>query len=494
MKKIKIDNVNGVSSLHTILKNKNISLTSPCGGTGRCGKCKVRILNYSENCSDLEKRIFTSMELADGWRLACKIIPSYPLEIEIPEYIEDSIKVSTTNSELESIQLSSINSLKNIAVCIDIGTTTLAAALIDTSTSKILNTSSSLNHQRIYGADVISRIQASNCGAKQNLKDIIYDDIKTLITGLLPTINDYSHIPIVISGNTTMLHLLLGYSCENLGKSPYSPVNISLQKFNNVTILPGISTFVGSDIVSGICFCGMDVSSEVVALIDLGTNGEMAIGNKDKILVTSTAAGPAFEGGNISCGVASIPGAIHEVSIINEKIVCKTLDNKSAIGICGTGVVEIVSELLVNGLIDESGLLSSDYFQTGFPIENNLVFTQNDVREVQLAKSAIRAGLETLAHEYGIAIKDIKHLYIAGGFGQKINILKASSIGMIPYSLINKSIPVGNSSLYGAIAFASNENLESRMVNVANSAYEINLASNKTFNNLYIDYMAFEEI
>ena len=185
---------------------------------------------------------------------------------------------------------------------------------------------------------------------------------------------------IMISGNTTMGHLLMGYDCSGLGVFPFTPVNIDLIEGKasdilklqdteaKVQLLPGISTYVGGDIVSGLFACDFDKNEEVCMLIDLGTNGEMAIGNKDRILVTSTAAGPAFEGGNITWGTGSIPGAICSAQIKDKKAEVRTIKDESPPGICGTGVVETAAELLKEELIDETGRLEDDYFDEGYPL------------------------------------------------------------------------------------------------------------------------------
>jgi uncharacterized 2Fe-2S/4Fe-4S cluster protein (DUF4445 family) len=211
----------------------------------------------------------------------------------------------------------------------------------------------------------------------------------------------------------------MGYDCKSLGEYPFTPVNIDLIEGTykeiladdylqaSVRIVPGISTFVGGDITAGLFSCNVDQQEEYSLLIDLGTNGEMALGNKDKIIVTSTAAGPAFEGGNIEWGVGSLEGAIAGVKIVDGKAEVRTIGDKAPIGICGTGGIETVAELIKAELVDETGCLDDDYFDEGYPLaetENGeeIVFTQQDVREVQLAKAAVRAGIETLFLRYGI--------------------------------------------------------------------------------------------
>ena len=261
-----------------------------------------------------------------------------------------------------------------------------------------------------------------------------------------------------------------------------------------MTLLPGISTFVGADIVSGVIACGMDLSDEISLLVDLGTNGEMVLGNRQRMIATSTAAGPAFEGGNIRCGVAGIAGAISTVDITGGQAKIQTIGNQPPVGLCGTGVLEITYELLKEGMIDETGSPDDAFFEHGFALAPNVTFTIGDVREVQLAKAAIRAGMEVMLAEYGIACEDVAHVYLAGGFGQKVNIQKAIGIGILPEEFADKVIAVGNSSLAGAVLYAKNPTLAGRFRAVAETTGEVALAENGRFNDLYLEYMFFPEI
>jgi uncharacterized 2Fe-2S/4Fe-4S cluster protein (DUF4445 family) len=313
---------------------------------------------------------------------------------------------------------------------------------------------------------------------------------------------------LAIAGNTTMRYLLLGSPCEVLGRYPYTPVETGTLKLPlyeatgsssldaPVIILPGISAFVGGDIVAGLFFCGFDQSDKPSLFLDLGTNGEIAVGNKDRLLVSSTAAGPAFEGGNISCGIPSIEGAICSIKIEEEKIEYQTIGNKEPAGICGTGMIELVSELLRHGLIDETGLLCEKYFVKGFEVAkacdgNPIVFTQKDIRKIQMAKAAVRAGLETIIREYGITYGEIDKVYLAGGFGYKINIEKAVHIGLIPKELSDKILTVGNSALGGAIRYLLEERSFDRTEHIVKTAGELYLSNHKDFDRIYIGHMNF---
>lgn len=517
----------GISLLRAFTEN-DIYMSAPCGGNGTCGKCKVRFLRGATKITSEDMKMLKKEEIAAGYRLACSSILESDCLIEISDIEEDmfdivseynpimSKKILNKSSEQNNhynIKTKETNGNYNIAI--DIGTTTIAAAIVGVDGDEVLHVETGVNRQRAYGADVVSRMQASIDGKKEELQQCIKDDLIGLIEKLIEKMGiDYTDInKIAISANTTMGHLLMGYPCDTLGVAPFIPVNISTisinsmelfankligKKTNNeIIILPGISAFVGADIVSGLMSCQFDKTDEIVAFIDLGTNGEMAIGNKDRILVTSTAAGPAFEGGNISCGVGSIAGALCHVNITNGQVKVQTIGDKPLVGLCGTGVIECTYELLKNGVIDETGMMDEKYFEDGFEIGKtsdgrSIVYTQSDVREIQMAKSAVRAGFETLIKRYGVSYEQISKVYLAGGFGYKMNIEKAAGIGLFPTELIEKMIPVGNSSLKGAVLYLSREDSANISKKIVDNAQEISLALDDDFNEKYMEYMFFD--
>jgi uncharacterized 2Fe-2S/4Fe-4S cluster protein (DUF4445 family) len=529
----------GENLLEAMLR-QGIYVSAACNGRGTCGKCKIQLLQGKLESTLQDRKHLSAEELKAGFRLSCRAYPREDCKVFL---------VSEEENDFDIIHNHTINKSngptiqEEYAIVVDIGTTTIAASLVGLTSGDILDTYTQVNKQRVYGADVISRIQASNNGKRKLLQNIIQRDLLESFHALMNKMRIDKKLVkrIAIAGNTTMGHLLMGYSCSNLGVYPFRPVNIRLinKKFQemfhseeldaSVTLLPGISAFVGADIAAGLLVCNFDRTDIPCLFVDLGTNGEMAIGNKDRILVSSTAAGPAFEGGNISCGVGSILGAIAQVLIENSKdnvitdktlkeknndnnatgskqyqVRLSTIGNQPPIGICGTGVVEIVAELLKNGIIDETGLLESPYFEKGFPIteqeierkkmssNNGIVFTQKDVRELQLAKAAIRAGVETLLNKYGAAYDDIGNVYLAGGFGYRINIKKAISIGLLPKELSGKIISIGNSSLAGAYQYVTDPSSRERMERIISRSKEINLSQEENFKKFYLNYMNFE--
>ncbi len=523
-KELQINN-DSKKSLLEILIDNNISIESDCGGNGKCDKCKVRVRELSREYRACELKI---CNLSARINEACETEVEGDLKesatIEIPgnrfssdmkiesadKSITDEVSIKERSDCCEGAMIKG----REVALAIDIGTTTIVFALID-DTGNVIDTLGMTNSQRLYGADVISRIKAASSGKKDVLRKCVVDD---LIQGIreICTNNGTSIVGlnnIVIAGNTTMCHILMDYDCSMLGVYPYTPVNINtivtdtqkllgLHEEIPVIIPPGFTTYVGADITAGLFSIEKD-NKETFLLIDLGTNGEMVLVNKDRILVTSTAAGPAFEGGNISCGVASISGAISHVTIDKSGMVSfETIGKSKPIGICGSGLLDAIYELRENGYIDENGLFIDKYFEEGFKLYGGIRISQDDIRHFQMAKAAVRAGLEILLQELNLTYEDIDNLYIAGGFGSGIDVKKAAGVGLIPRELLIKSEAIGNSSLGGAIKIANhlmdginkytfdkeNVNIE-EIDKLTSAAREIDLSRHDEFKEKYMEYM-----
>lgn len=518
--KMIIDRSKQQKNLLEMLQEKNEYISAPCNGNGICGKCIVRYKSGATEPTKQDREFLSEKQLEQGYRLACQSYPTEEYKVEIPE-LEETIEVLSQweNQRTEEI-------LKNTAegtaektenalygICIDIGTTTLAALLVNLETEADCQTAVSVNHQRTYGSDVLSRISASNGGKKWEIQRCIRQDLQKLIRELLQKekITEQQIQRIVIAGNTTMCHLLRGFSCETLGVAPFLPVDLSWMEGSaadflgmkeldtKVVILPGISAFVGADIMAGIAKMNMHRSEGYHLLLDIGTNGEMVLGNCRHMYVTSTSAGPAFEGGNISCGMASIPGVISHVFMEETgkagfQVIGETDgENKKqqAIGICGTGMIDLVYELREHQMIDEHGTYSDLYFDTGYELAEKVKFTQNDIRELQMAKAAIRAGVDILVKKAGITFDEVDDCYLAGGFGTKIDIKKAAGIGLIPKELEMKTIPAGNTVLAGTKEVLLGKISKEELEKIQTMADVINLAEENDFEELYLSYMDF---
>ena len=526
---------NKESLLDSFIRNACIT-QSICGGNGTCGKCKVQVCGTEKSdvpVTAKDKAFFSETELEEGWRLACALYPKEDMTILL-DVVDDCEYEILSRYKDDVRQMLQGDNTVECALLIDLGTTTLVFQLIEKRTKRLIYTVTSLNSQHKYGADVISRIQAATQQKAGELRACI---IKDLGAGIAKVAEETGICTeqiekIVIAGNTTMIHLLMGYESSGLGRYPFTPVNMDMicepmdviLRMENVTardaanplvtIFPGISAFVGGDILSGLYALEFDKKSEINLLIDLGTNGEIALGNKDRILVASTAAGPAFEGGNISWGMGSIAGAVSSVKINRRKmerigargyanaehnydVKIQTIYDKLPCGICGTGVIEIMAELLENKIADETGLLTDEYFDRGFPVAKTaegeqIVLTQKDIRELQLAKAAIRAGVETLILRYGINADEISKVYLAGGFGYFLDVKKAAVIGMLPKELIAKTEAVGNTSLAGTARFLYDKEGNIAIESIRAVSEDVVLAKDSSFNELYMKFMYFE--
>ena len=389
---------------------------------------------------------------------------------------------------------------------IDLGTTTIALSLVDLVTGQVRKTVTVLNSQRQYGADVITRIQKGAAGFTSELQTCARTDISRGIQELCATATE-AVIRVVIAGNTTMIHLLLGLRADSLGQFPFRPVSAASVELSSaelfgisgldcdVIVLPAVGAFLGADIVAGMMYCEMEISPEKALFVDVGTNGELAVGGKDGTICTSTAAGPAFEGANITWGTGSVAGAISCVDIRNGELGVQTIGDAPPVGICGSAVVDIAAVCLREGLLDHTGLFTSAELQNnGLKIARNqdgewIRFTQKDVREFQLAKAAIRSGLELLVQEAGCGWADIGRVYLAGGFGARIDVANAVAVGLFPAELQDRIQPVGNAALGGTVRYLLARQRREVVDILKRSARVIDLSQHPQFNDLFLSHL-----
>lgn len=518
-------------TLLSVLQREKIYVDAPCSGKGSCGRCRIQFVEGAPVPTGQEKRLLTEEELTDGIRLACCARPDCDCRVRI---LDGGMEHMTVLAETGGTKCSSSPDKGTAAaksakqegagygIAIDIGTTTLAAVLVCLDSGSEEASAVMVNHQRAYGADVISRMQAANTGKGALLQETVRADLR----GLMKRLRRERGVAlrqvhtVVIAGNTAMCHLLLGFSCETLGVAPFTPVDISLIKKTyrevfgtaeydaEVIFLPGISAFVGADIVSGIYGSRMAEEKKPSMLLDIGTNGEMVIGSRKGFLVTSAAAGPVFEGGNISCGMPGVLGAVTHITLRQEnggtEVICDTAAGGEPIGLCGTGIIDLTAELVRTGLVDKNGTLAGPWFEHGFPVKDGKIyFTQSDIREVQMGKAAIRAGVEILLREYDRAVRErqdgdaarrMPRIYLAGGFGFYMDVEKAAGIGLFPAEFRGQTETLGNSALAGAKRFLlEDERRATEEVQwIAAHAKEINLAMQPEFGDLYMKYMQFD--
>lgn len=500
----------GGCRVHDYIQSQGTALAMPCGGKGMCGKCRVRVFRGRLPVTPEDKRIFSEAQLAQGWRLACKAVTREAVEIVVP--VQEQQGFSALAAEAADEGALSLAADHDYGLAVDIGTTTLAAALVDCTDGKILATATAVNSQRSFGADVVSRIGAACHGKGKALQKAVRRDLTRLMKQLL---KDHPGTAarcrqMAIAANTTMLHLLMGWPCDGLGDWPFHPVSLGGKTYRaqevlgpqspladaTVTLLPGMSTYVGADITAGIWQCGLASSDDVSLFVDLGTNGEMVLGNKDQRFIASAPAGPALEGGKLTWGTGSVPGAICGVRIERGRAKVRTIDHTVPVGICGTGILEAMAGLVREGLVDETGKLVEPYFHKGFPLASTLDYqritlSQQDIREIQMAKSAIRAGIESLIERSGISRQRVHQVFLAGGFGYYLDPQKAAVIGLLPADLAERTTAVGNTSLKGAIGLLTGAVTLEELQAIAAGAEEIVLGNDEAFQRLYIDYLNF---
>lgn len=478
-----------------------------CGGKGICGKCKVSAEGNLSSIRSSEKNLLIEDEIKRGIRLACKT------------KILGECKIKYKNNNNQSKIKSSSNKITEInnpifekyGVAIDIGTTTMAFSFFDK--YKKLCSKTCKNPQILFGADVMTRISASIDGKSDSLQKVLINKINNIINEFTKenSISNDNIDAIVITGNTAMLYGLINRDMTSLSHAPFEAdylfdtyitpgsVGISINENAKIYIPPCLSSFLGSDIFNAIHVSKIiDDKDKNNLLVDIGTNGELALWNGKKLICCSTAAGPAFEGAEIHCGLNGVDGAIDSFYIENGDIKYTTILNKEPIGICGSGVVDIVSCLKNEKMISKTGQYNIEKLNKfnrleytnkdiSYKIYNDIVFTQTDIRKVQLAKSAIWAGINTLLNTAELEYEDIDNLYIAGGFGSFLNIENAANIGLIPIELKDKTYAIGNAALDGAeeILCSGISNKES----IINNLEVLNLAKSPIFMDYYIEGM-----
>lgn len=373
------------------------------------------------------------------------------------------------------------SSCRNYGVAIDVGTTTIVAQLVDLRSGSAVGVEASHNRQAHYGEDVISRmIYACGRGGQSSLNEAVISTINTLIGHLVKGagIRHEDITCIVAAGNTTMTHLLLDLEPCNIRIAPYIPMANRLPLFHTVELglrthskatlhcLPCVSSYIGGDITSGVLACGMSENPELSALIDVGTNGEIVIGNNEWLVCCSASAGPAFEGGGIKCGMRATKGAIEKIWIDGSQVLYQTIGGTKPRGLCGSGLIDAIAELVAEGIIDQSGkfadlghprvrltddgmvfvIAAETQTESGDPV----VVTEDDIGNLIKSKGAILAAMKVLLENLGMSFNDLKKIYVAGGFGAHLDIEKSVFLGLLPDIARDRIQFIGNSSLAGA--------------------------------------------
>ena len=463
--------------LLTILRAAGFFVNAPCGGNGTCGKCKV---------------------LIDGKEtLACRTIIDRDMAVTVPTAETANILTDGNNSTAETA------STDGFRLAFDIGTTTVVGYLLNSQTGREVACESVLNPQVSYGADVISRIQHALNGHVEALTTVIRESIANLTgklcekAGIAP-----SQVTVVsIVGNPAMQQLFLGICPENLAQIPFAPILtqaktmpakscISLLENAELLIVPSISGFVGADTVACILATELYKQEELTLLVDIGTNGEMVLGNRDRMVACSAAAGPALEGANIHFGMRGQNGAIDHVRFADGQFRCSSLGGGEPTGICGSGIIDAVAAALDAGLINQRGRIQNE--DRCIRLTDRVWLTQDDIHQVQLAKGAIAAGIALMAQHLGVTLQDIKRVYLAGAFGTFMDPASACRIGLLPPVLEPKITAVGNAAGSGAKMLAcSAHGLSSAQALVEHTEF-IELASIPGFSRCFAQNMRFD--
>lgn len=457
---------NGKTLLSDIIKNYNVKHEKPCGGNGICGKCKIKAKGNLSPVCDEEKKHLSESEISSGFRLSCRTYVFGEFEAEINEETYNEETVYNNFNE------------KKCCMIVDIGTTVIEACFYSLQDFKEVKRVKVKNPQSKYGADVISRINHAK-------DEEIRNDLKVLLLETIEKICDNISVEYaIITGNTVMLHLYNGIDPTPIATYPYKAPCLFGYWQNNVFFPPCISSYIGADSVMAVLASDMKKEDTPSLIIDIGTNTEIILYSGEKFYCASTAAGPALEGASIKMGMFAQKGAIKSIDIDGNY---QTVYNSEPKGICASGIIDAVSFMLKKDILKNDGYLEKD-FEIG---DSGVFITPKDIREIQLAKSAIKSGIETLLSECNIKLEEIKTVYIAGALGNSVNIDNCIKIGLFPRISKSKFRLIGNASLEGAYKIARDFSLIENATEIAKRAEHIELALLDEFTKKYIENISF---
>lgn len=507
-------------------------IEAPCGGKGTCGKCKVTVTKpYYKEVLACQTKICDGMEIIVGGGTITGVGTDMN-EAKVSASDEMVVLVDRKSDMQEnpvSVYGNHSSNAGTLAAC-DIGTTTVVCYLIDKETGQIIAVRSGANPQRSFGADVLSRIDAAARaddndkanGGLQMMQSQIVSLLNGFISDMLTECGRTEVCLFSVAGNTVMCHLLMGISPEKLGRAPFmpdeyfgrefNPLDIGFENCQTMIIFPAVSGFVGGDITAGM----METvnCNELTLYLDIGTNGEMALGKGDRYVCCATAAGPAFEGAQIEMGMPASKGAVDKVWLEGRRIKYSVIGNDRPVGLCGSGLIDALAILLKAGIIDENGTILSgqelpilfrsyvfeleaeDAAQStetslAVYIAPGVYITQEDIRKLQLAKGAIAAGIDILFKEYGCKPCDLDILTFAGGFGNYIDKASAAAIGLFPPELLDRAKEVGNAAGNGAVSAALSKEAWESALDISRKMRYIELASYPHFDEIYVEHMNF---
>ena len=500
----------GGSLLGDAIASTGLPLEQPCAGRGTCGKCKVLVESGAAPPDEIERQHLTPGELAVDNRLACRALVQDDVKVVLAPIVVYSNKIFRASSRYKRVD-------GPLGLAIDLGSTTVAAFLTMLDNGEVCAGAASLNQQTVFGADVISRLSAA-LNQPENadrLHRLALASINQAVDSLKLSERILNRIEkVTIVCNVAMHHLLTNLPVETLAARPFQPVNRDSQR--NATALMGgifpknarvmlpplIGGFVGSDALACLAFFHFDQPDGPMAAIDLGTNGEVLVTDGHQILTASTAAGPAFEGVFISCGTRAVDGAIVSASLNNSHLEFVTIADEPPVGLTGSGLLSLVHILRKAGVIEPSGRIApnppvlADWIvpdqNTGRKIllteDGRLALSQWDIRELQKAKGAIRAAMDTLMARLELRAQDLKRIILTGSFGGQIDIASAIDLGMIPPVALDKVETIANGAGLGAAMFLSEAGFELGE-RLASQAQQVDLDKDPGFSLRYVEAM-----
>ena len=525
-----------------------VRLEAPCNGVGTCGNCRVRLDAAGQaNARVVATRNLSAEQVAQGFVLLCSTLAEGDLEVTVPgagerglRILEDGLRLDLPvqpairkqfDAERRCTIVSSGDRLlgeeggdsttRLYGVAVDIGTTTLVASLLDLGTGARVGSVSALNPQVTHAQDVLSRVQIA---AQPDGLALLHGELMAEIDRMIGLLAAEARIPrrriyeVVVAGNTCMMHLAANVSPEPLGRFPYvpalqgneyhlaAPLGLRIAADGEMFLPPLISGFVGSDITAGMLATDLTRARGTTLFVDIGTNGEMVLAHDGRLQATSTAAGPAFEGMNIGCGMRAARGAIERVVIAGDDLSIATIDDAEAAGICGSGLLDAVAAMAVLGVIDRSGRFTRDPAplppplrarlrprdgKPAFFLAGDIYLGQRDIRQVQLAKAAVRAGIETMLRRNGLAPAELDRALVAGSFGYHLTTRSLIDIGLFPAELEGRVVYVGNTARTGAEALLINAAARADLQRISRAVEPVELATDPHFTDIFVAAMGF---